>query len=223
MARCRLLALWPRAPRPPQKLRRLQCLVLHIPRPDYKRGGLVTARHNELRDGVADLSVRAFTPSHVRNDPLIYQGCAVKRPKAHPAGPRDNTKLGDNPPEATEQKGELLIRDLWSNGTYSVHDMSVVNTDAKYYWEKSPERCLEEAERGKKKMYLEACLQQCRHFSPFVASVDELLGVEATATLKRIASRLASKWKQPYLKTCGYVKSRISITLVRSTHLTESF
>ena len=44
-------------------------------------------------------------------------------------------------------------------------------------------------------MYLEDCLQQRRHFSPFVASVDGLLGVEATATLKRIAIRLDTKWK----------------------------
>ena len=96
--------------------------------------------------------------------------------------------------------------------------MRVVNTDAKFYWEKSPERYLEEAEKGKKKMYLEACLQQRRHFSPFVASVNGILGVEATATLKRIAIRLVSKWKQPYSKTRGYVKSRIAITLVRATH-----
>ena len=67
-------------------------------------------------------------------------------------------------------------------------------------------------------MYLEACLQQRRHFSPFVASVDGLLGVEATANLKRIASRLATKWRQPYSKTFGYVKSRVAITLVRATH-----
>ena len=66
-------------------------------------------------------------------------------------------------------------------------------------------------------MYLEACLQQRRHFSPFVASVDRLLGVEATAALKRIASRLDTKWKQPYSKMCGYVKSRVAITLVRAT------
>ena len=117
-----------------------------------------------------------------------------------------------------EQKGDLLIRDLWANGTDSVHNMRVVNTDAKSYWEKSPERFLEEAESGKKKMYLEACLQQRQHFSLFVTSVDGLLGVEATATLKRIASRLTSKRKQHYSKTCGYVKSRIAITLVRATH-----
>ena len=63
-------------------------------------------------------------------------------------------------------------------------------------------------------MYLEACLQQRRHFSPFFTSVDRLLGVEATATLKRIASRLATKWRQPYSKKCGYVMCRVAITLV---------
>ena len=67
-------------------------------------------------------------------------------------------------------------------------------------------------------MYLETCLQQRRHFFFFVASVDRLLGMEATATLKRLASRLATKWKQSYSKTCGYIKSRIAITLVHATH-----
>ena len=60
-------------------------------------------------------------------------------------------------------------------------------------------------------MYLEAFLQQRRHFSPIFASVDGLMGVEATATFKRLASRLATKSKQPYSKMCGYVKSRIAI------------
>ena len=67
-------------------------------------------------------------------------------------------------------------------------------------------------------MDLEACLQQRQHFSPFVALVDGLLGLEATATLKRLASRMATKWKQSYSKTCGYVKIRIAITLVHATH-----
>ena len=127
----------------------------------------------------------------MRNDPLIYQGCAVTRKKAQPAGPGGSTAPGTSPPGDSEQKGDLLIRDLWKNGTDSIHDMRVVNTDAKSNWGRTPEKCLEEAERGKKKMYLEACLPQRRHFSPFVVSVDGLLGVEATATLKRIASRLA--------------------------------
>ena len=38
---------------------------------DCKKGGLVTARHNELCDGVGDLAGKAFTPSHLRYDPLV--------------------------------------------------------------------------------------------------------------------------------------------------------
>ena len=73
--------------------------------------------------------------------------------------------------------------------------MRVVNTGAPTHQKKDPEKCLHEVERGKKKMYLEACLQQRRHFYPFVALMDGLLGAEATDTLKRIASRLATMWK----------------------------
>ena len=32
---------------------------------DWKKGGLVTAHHNELRDGLAYLVGKAFTPSHL--------------------------------------------------------------------------------------------------------------------------------------------------------------
>ena len=38
---------------------------------ECKKGGLVTARHNELCDRVADQASKAFTPAHVREDPLI--------------------------------------------------------------------------------------------------------------------------------------------------------
>ena len=119
---------------------------------------------------------------------------------------------------ATKTGAWLTVQQSTVNGADSVHDMRVVNTDAKLHMKKDPERSLQEAEMGKKRMSLETCLQQRRHFYPFVAPVDGMLWEEATATLKRLDSRLSTKWKQPYSKTCGYVKSRIVITLVRATH-----
>ena len=102
------------------------------------------ARHNKLRDGVSDLAGKYFTPSHVREDSLIFAGCAVKRPKANPARTKD-TAIPENtlPLEATEHKGNLLIRDLWQNGTDSLHGMRVLNTDAKSHSAKTPEKCLQ--------------------------------------------------------------------------------
>ena len=55
---------------------------------------------------------KVFTPSHVRDNPLIYSGCAVKRTKATPAGDRGNKDHAVAlPPEVTEEKGDLLICD----------------------------------------------------------------------------------------------------------------
>ena len=108
---------------------------------DCKWGGIFTACHNELQDGVADLSVKYFNPSHVRDKPLIFTGCAAKRPKANPDRSKATTVPAETPPlEATEYKGGLLIRDLWHNGTDSVHDMRVVNTDANSHSAKTPEK-----------------------------------------------------------------------------------
>ena len=61
------------------------------------------ARHNELRDGVEDLAGKDFTPSHVRDNPLIYSGRSVKRTKATPAGASGKKdQAGAPPPEVTE-------------------------------------------------------------------------------------------------------------------------
>ena len=153
------------------------------------------------------------------DEPLIFVGCAVKRPKSKPARSKATIFPAATPSlEATEQKGDLLIRDLWHYGTDSVHNMRVVNTYYKSHLAKTPEKCLQEAERAKKKMYLEACLQQHRHFFLFVAYVDGLLGVEERATLNRINSRLGTKWRKPYSRACRYIKSRVATTLVQATH-----
>ena len=77
----------------------------------------------------------------MRENPLIYSGRAVKRAKATPS--RDSGKIdqaGASLPEVTEQKGNLLIRDLWQNETDSVNNICVVNTDAKSNMSKDPEK-----------------------------------------------------------------------------------
>ena len=100
----------------------------------------------------------------------------MKRPKAKLARTKGTTTTDDTPKlEAMEHKGELLIHELWQNGTVSVHDMRVGNTYAKSHLAKIPEECMQEADRAKKKMYLEACLQQLRNFSPFISSVAATL------------------------------------------------
>ena len=55
-------------------------------------------------------------------------------------------------------------------------------------------------------------------FSQVFNYIDGLLGVEAAAKLKRVASRLTKKWQKPYHRTCRYINIRIVIILERATY-----
>ena len=148
---------------------------------DCQNGGLIMAHQNELHDGVVNLAEKFFTPAHVRNNYKIFTGRAVQ---GRETKEKEKGKCTEAPPpEEVEEKEDLLIRDLWTQGTESIHVMRVVNTDAVSYQSKTPEKCLETAKREKKKKYLNAYLNDHQHFTPFVALVDGPLGVEAEATL----------------------------------------
>ena len=125
---------------------------------ECKKSGLVMASHNELCYRVADLAGKAFNPSHVRDNPLIYSGRAVKRTKASPA--RETATAVIQQRQRSRKRRDNFLSDTSVNRRPTVHDMRFVNTHAPTYQRKEPEKCLHEAERGKKNMYLEACLQQ---------------------------------------------------------------
>ena len=76
----------------------------------------------------------------------------------------------------------------------------------------------EREKKKNKKKYLHAFLKYHRRFNPFVASVDGLIGFEAEATLKRLSSHLATKWKELYSCKCSNMKIKVSITLFRAMH-----
>ena len=82
-----------------------------------------------------------------------------------------------------------------------------------------PQKAIARQETAKKDKYVPPCLKRRRHFTPLVFSVDGLRGVEATAACNRVASCLAKKWQRPYSELCGYVRSRISLALARTTSL----
>jgi hypothetical protein len=181
------------------------------------KGGNVILRHNEVRDEVADLASKAFIPSAIRNEPLIHLSCpAVKMPALVPNPPAVTRNLHKN---QGELRGDLLIRGLWAHGTDCIIDVRVTDTDAKSNLSKAPAKVLESQEKEKKRKYLASCIAQRRHFTPFVVSADGLLGKEAKCLLKKLSKALADKWEKPYAVVRGYVNARISIAIVRATHI----
>jgi hypothetical protein len=178
-------------------------------------GGLVTLRHNEINEELCDLASKALAPSAVRVEPMIQNRRAAEEAKAKDTKPpvQRLTRSSD------EDRGDLLIRGFWARGTDAIVDVRVTDTDAKSYRSRDPYKVLAQHEREKKKKYLLPCLEQRKHFTPFVVSTDGLLGREAAELLKRLSLRLAEKWERPYSVVHGFVNARMSIAIVRATHL----
>eukprot|EP00957_Ditylum_brightwellii_P146082 11123351-Ditylum_brightwellii.AAC.1 len=61
--------------------------------------------------------------------------------------------------------GDLMIKHLWKRQTDCILNISITNTDTKPYISCSVESVLAMQEKEKKDKYLQACLEQKRHFS----------------------------------------------------------
>ena len=80
-------------------------------------------------------------------------------------------------------------------------------------------KVLERAAKKKKDKYLDACLERRGTFAPLTYSVDGMACKEAKAFEKRVASLLATKLGRQYSKMMGFVRARMSLTVVRSNTL----
>ena len=160
-----------------------------------KKGGLVTQRHNEIRDVVGDMASLAWTG-------------VVKEPEVRPAT--------DSSPGL---KADLLVRGVWHPQQNASFDIRVTDTDALSYAGKSSEQILRAAEQENKQKYLEACTSRHITFTPLVVSVDGLLAPEFLFFIKTLALRLSEKWGKPYSLITKWVRTRLNFAIFRATNL----
>ena len=143
-----------------------------------KVGGLVIQRHDEINQELANLSRMALKPSAVWAEPLISTDSHSENLRK----PIKTIRTSLWTPPAIRQSGtsgDLLIRSLWKNGSDCFIDVSVTDLESPSYVTRDPTKVLARLQQQKKKTYLDGCLQQRRSFSPFVVSIDGLLGFEA--------------------------------------------
>ena len=163
-------------------------------------------RHNDVAAEWHHLCAQALTPSAVSDEPLIHRG--------RDGNGRNNAAGAEEPPEL---RGDVAVHGFWRRGTTAIFDIRVTDTDAPSNRNQDPHKVLARHEKEKKDKYVEPCLARRRTFTPLVFSVDGLRGAEASAASKKLASRLSAKWKRAYSEVCGFVRSRLAITLVRTT------
>ena len=169
-----------------------------------KKGGLVVQRHNDVAAEWHHLCAQALQPSAVSDEPLINTGRGVQAAGA------------TGVEAAADTRGDVAVHGFWRRGTTAIFDVRITDTDAPTYRSHDPIKVLRRHEKEKKTKYLAPCLERRRHFTPLVFSVDGLQGPEATAASKCLASKLSKKWGRSYSEVVGFVRSRISIALVRA-------
>ena len=116
-----------------------------------------------------------------------------------------------------ELRGDLAVHGFWTKGQTAIFDVRITDTDQPSNRKTAPSKVLLRHKKEKKDKYGALCIARRRTFTPLVFSVDGLLGKEAKAASKRLASTLAAKWKRSYSEVCGFVRSRLSIALIRSS------
>ena len=83
----------------------------------------------------------------------------------------------------------------------------------------TPEKALANAEKENNDLYLQACLESRRAFTPMVYSTEGIPVAEALAAQKMLAALLSYKLKREYLEMCGFVRARMSLAIVISNIL----
>ena len=162
---------------------------------DCRKGGLVTQRHNEVRDALGDLAALGYR--EVVREPIVCDG--------------DN----DSPALIAD----LGVRGVWIPQGEALFDVRVVDTDAASYVNRSVSAVLASAEEEKKRKYLSAAELRHASFTPFVVSVDGALGHGALMFLQRLADRLSSAWGKSYGHVLMWIKVRLAFAVVRATNL----
>jgi hypothetical protein len=170
-----------------------------------RKGGLIIQRHDDLVTTWGQLCGQALTPSTVSDEPLIQPSRDLQV---------EGTTITVPSPEL---RGDLAVHGFWTRGQTAIFDVRITDTDQPSNRNTDPSKVLLRHEKEKKDKYGALCIARRRTFTPLVFSVDGLLGKEATAASKRLASSLAAKWKRSYSEICGYVRSRLSIALIRSS------
>ena len=162
-----------------------------------RKGGLVSYRHNELRDLNLQLAKSAGF-NMCMNEPII----------------RETDIHGEG-----GLRADWSVRGFWEHQIEALFDCRIINADAISY-ENKPLHSIFESHRNEKKRLYSAAVEDRRGtFTAFIATCDAILDTEAEHYVKRLSSYMAEKWGKSYSQVTGWVRAKIQICILCSVSL----
>ena len=75
-------------------------------------------------------------------------------------------------------------------------DIIIINFDAGSYLRMTPKKSLANSDKDQKELYLQACLDYMRSFTPMVYSADKIIVLEDQSAQKKLATLLSFNLNQ---------------------------
>eukprot|EP00919_Chromeraceae_sp_WS-2016_P006865 GHVR01016076.1.p1 GENE.GHVR01016076.1~~GHVR01016076.1.p1 ORF type:complete len:415 (-),score=40.31 GHVR01016076.1:131-1375(-) len=160
---------------------------------DCRKGGLVSKRHNEVRDAIANIASIAYM--NVEKEVVILEATQTH----------------------TALVADIKARGVWQSQVDALFDISVVDTDAPSHYARPTEDVLTTKAQEKKKKYVPACEARRASFTPLIFSVDGAADKETTHFLQHTAGMLAAKWSCEYHLVMKWIRIRVSLAVLRAT------
>lgn len=168
-----------------------------------KKGGMVTLRHNEVRDITAGLLKEIC--HDVKTEPALIE-IGGERMDERTANTKNEARL------------DVSALSFWTTGQRVFLDIRVFNLHAQRYSGLEMKRCFQKNEVEKKRQYNERVLQvENGTFTPLVFATNGAMGPECQAFYKRLAEMVAEKRGIPISTATKVIRTKISFSLVRST------
>jgi hypothetical protein len=158
-----------------------------------KKGGMVTWRHNEVRDVFGDLAHQAW--NNAEKEPII-----------------EETREG-----RIALRADLLVYGVWARQLAALFDIRVTHTDSASYLTKTPRQVMRTQAMEKIQLYGPATARRgSAHFTPLVMGTAGEMDEDTTKFINAMATKLAGKWGKRFGEVKGWINLRLQIALARA-------
>ena len=174
------------------------------------KGAMPSIRHNHIRDLLAQFLMR-FAPI-----PQVCPNVAIEptlQPLSGETFPHRSTNTDDG------ARLDVKAQNFWDSSTSSAFfDVRVFNSHAPSNCKTSTAACYQRHELEKRRAY-ERRIIEVEHgsFTPIVLSTSGGWVPSATVAFRRLAGLLSIKHSQPYSTTLGFMRCKITFSLIEST------
>ena len=158
------------------------------------RGGLIYARHNELRDLNCSLLELAGL-KQIISEPILSES------------------------EDEQLRADWAARGFWEPQKQALFDCCIVNADSPSLKEIPIQTIFTQRKNQKQQTYSEAAEARRASFNPIIATCDAVFDKEAELYIKRLSAHLSKKWDSSYAHTVGFIRARMQICILRSVSL----